>query len=183
MSSLSPWHDLPTSDMPRSNTPPSLKQRTDYTHKHNTSLGRHGWLRPTPAYSLKIVEEILKDVPRSALVLDPFCGTATTALCAAQKGNCAATTEINPFLVWFGEAKLAHYSPHDVDQAIEVAQQATACLAVNRIQPAPSPPIHNINRWWTQMLFRFCAYSEQPLTRVKRANGQRLCLTWPFAEH
>jgi hypothetical protein len=32
-----------------------LRQRADYTHKHNKASGRHGWLRLTPAYSLKIV--------------------------------------------------------------------------------------------------------------------------------
>ncbi len=37
----------------------SLAQRADYTHKHNAESGRHGWLRLTPAYSLKIVGEIL----------------------------------------------------------------------------------------------------------------------------
>ena len=25
-----------------------VKQRTDYTRRHNTYLGRHGWLRLTP---------------------------------------------------------------------------------------------------------------------------------------
>jgi hypothetical protein len=36
-----------------------LRQRADYTHKHNVKTGRHGWLRLTPAYSVKVVEEII----------------------------------------------------------------------------------------------------------------------------
>ena len=39
--------------------------------------------------------------------LDPFCGTATTALSAAYHGHGSVTTEINPFLVWLGQAKHA----------------------------------------------------------------------------
>ena len=59
----------------------SLRQRADYTHKYNQKIGRHGWLRLTPAYSVKIVDELLAAYPDlSWNVLDPFCGTATTAL-------------------------------------------------------------------------------------------------------
>ena len=36
-----------------------LTQRADYTQKHNAKTGRYGWLRLTPAYSLKVVNEIL----------------------------------------------------------------------------------------------------------------------------
>lgn len=36
-----------------------LRQRSDYTYKFNSKTGRHGWLRLTPAYSLKIVEELI----------------------------------------------------------------------------------------------------------------------------
>ena len=37
----------------------NLRQRADYTHKHNVKTGRHGWLRLTPAYSVKVVEELI----------------------------------------------------------------------------------------------------------------------------
>lgn len=36
-----------------------MKQRSDYTFKYNKEQGRHGWLRLTPAYSIKLVKEIL----------------------------------------------------------------------------------------------------------------------------
>ena len=39
-----------------------LRQRADYTHKFNVGAGRHGWLRLTPAYSVKVVEEIRKEL-------------------------------------------------------------------------------------------------------------------------
>ena len=30
-----------------------IRQRADYTHKFNAKMGQHGWLRLTPAYSVK----------------------------------------------------------------------------------------------------------------------------------
>jgi len=56
-----------------------MKQRADYTFRFNSSLGRHGWLRLTPAYSVKLVKETLKGESPESLVFDPFSGTGTTA--------------------------------------------------------------------------------------------------------
>ena len=40
-----------------------------------------------------------------------FSGTATTPLCAAYAGDVGTGVEINPFLTWLGNAKLAAYRP------------------------------------------------------------------------
>src|SRR5579863_4096115 len=101
-----------------------LRQRADYTHKYNLRTGRHGWLRLTPAYSVKIVEELLNGVERPETVFDPFCGTATTGLSAAYHGHTAATTEINPFLVWLGHAKTARYSRSNVGRTRDACAAA-----------------------------------------------------------
>lgn len=87
-----------------------LRQRADYTHKYNAKTGRHGWLRLTPAYSVKVVEELISQYNRPVRVFDPFSGTGTTALSASYHGHEGVTTDINPFLVWLGQAKTAHYS-------------------------------------------------------------------------
>ena len=125
-----------------------LRQRADYTHKFNANIGRHGWLRLTPAYSVKIVEELITLCDRPQRVLDPFCGTATTALSAAYHGHEGITTDINPFLVWLGRVKIAQYS----SAAITSTRAACTCVidAVRRnaVDPVETPPIHNIERWW-----------------------------------
>lgn len=87
-----------------------VKQRSDLTHKHNVMHGRHGWLRLTPAYSVKVVDEIIQHWPTGSRILDPFSGTATTPLCAAMQGFKATAVDINPFLAWFGQAKVAEYT-------------------------------------------------------------------------
>ena len=52
-------------------------QRADYTFKYNKKLGRHGWLRLTPAYSVKLVDELMQDCSSDSFILDPFSGTGT----------------------------------------------------------------------------------------------------------
>ena len=127
---------------------PELAQRADYTFKHNTGLGRHGWLRLTPAYSVKIVSEIIGGADPARKVLDPFSGTATTALRAAQSGMRACAVEINPFLQWFGRAKLRFYSPADAARTIQLGARILDLMARGEAPPAPPPPIRNIHRWW-----------------------------------
>ena len=75
------------------------KQNAQYTYKFNKSMGRHGWLRLTPAYSVKIVEEILAGLDyRPKCVLEPFSGTGTTELVCSSKGIASVAYDINPFL-------------------------------------------------------------------------------------
>ncbi len=90
-----------------------ISQRSDYTFKYNRSLGRHGWLRLTHAYSVKLVGRIIDDLPDTRSILDPFSGTATTGVVAAQRGYTSTLFDINPFLVWFGNIKLANLSRDD----------------------------------------------------------------------
>jgi D12 class N6 adenine-specific DNA methyltransferase len=88
----------------------TAKQKSEYTFKANRSLGRHGWLRLTPAYGVKLVEKLLISAKQDAIIVDPFFGTATTGLVAAEKGYRAVTFDINPFLIWLGKIKCQNYS-------------------------------------------------------------------------
>lgn len=125
-----------------------LRQRSDFTYKYNTKTGRHGWLRLTPAYSLKIVEDLIVGSRQSKRILDPFCGTGTTALSAAYHGHEGVTTDINPFLVWLTQSKIAHYSDRQISATREACMDALDLVRHNNIEPVAPPPIHNIHRWW-----------------------------------
>jgi hypothetical protein len=132
-----------------------LRQRADYTHKYNLQSGRHGWLRLTPAYSIKIVEELLSAHVRPLRVFDPFAGTATTALCAAYHGHDAVTTDINPFLVWFGQTKTARYGPDELAATLTAAERAREAIEEQSVEPVPAPALHNIGRWWATSALSF----------------------------
>lgn len=126
----------------------TVSQRADLTFKHNISEERHGWLRLTPAYSVKIVEQVLSRFKHSLSVLDPFSGTATTPLCAASHGHSAVSIDINPFLVWFGNTKVSHYDEAVLTRAQEVGTEIRKIVEACAVEPATAPAIANIGRWW-----------------------------------
>ena len=137
---------------------PRVRQRAELTYKYNLQSGRHGWLRLTPAYSIKVVKDVLAATPGATRVFDPFSGTATTTLCAAERGLVAHSIDINPFLVWLGNAKLAAYTPAQLDEVArlgDAAARAATCAGAKAVAP---PPLHRIDRWWSPEALRFlCA--------------------------
>ncbi|MBC7172644.1 MAG: DNA methyltransferase, partial [Polyangiaceae bacterium] len=101
-------------------------RRPELTYRANLGNGRHGWLRLTPAYSVRLVSDLLAETDAGATVLDPFSGTGTTALCAAERGASARAIDVNPFLVWLGNAKLSRYEPSALTLADETARAIVA---------------------------------------------------------
>ena len=134
-----------------------VRQRADLTHKYNRTSGRHGWLRLTPAYSVKIVDEIIGSWPRGTHVFDPFSGTATTPLCAVSQGYAATAIDINPFLIWLGRAKVAVYREQDIEETRQMVGLLFDTVASKKETEAVSalPPLYNIERWWDQNALYF----------------------------
>jgi SAM-dependent methyltransferase len=122
--------------------------RKRFTFRGNLDGTRHGWLRLTPAYSVHFVREVLETAARTrGPVLDPFCGTGTTLLCAAELGLDVTTIDLNPFLVWLARAKTADYGEDTLRAATElIGEMASAARA--RSGPTFVPRIHRIDRWW-----------------------------------
>lgn len=118
-----------------------------FTFRANRDLGRHGWLRLTPAYSVGLVQELTADLGPHDRVLDPFCGTGTTALVCAERGVACDTLDINPFLTWLARAKCASYTIDDLQEARALVEAAIAA-------PVKAddwrPPLSNIERWWDE---------------------------------
>jgi len=125
-----------------------IGQRSDYTFKYNKNLGRHGWLRLTPAYSVKLVQDLIADLPLDVNVLDPFSGTATTGLVAAEHGNTARTCDINPFLIWVGNLKCSSFSELELATVSKKVTKALSNVENSINEENWQPPIYNIERWW-----------------------------------
>ena len=151
--------------------PERLRQRADYTHKPNLKTGRHGWLRLTPAYSVKVVEEVIERCGRPMRILDPFCGTATTALSAAYHGHAGVTTDINPFLVWLGRAKVAAYSVEEIEATRVAGREAVALARGGGVATWPVPPIHNIDRWWPTPALKFLCLLRATVDQVSEPDS------------
>jgi DNA modification methylase len=133
-----------------------LRQRAELTFKHNRQQGRHGWLRLTPAYSVRLVEQILEEfAPHADVVFDPFSGTGTTALCAAYRGKTGIATDINPFLVWLANAKARSYDEASIESFRHAAQLAAQSVSDAGASLADCPPLSNIERWWRPSALTF----------------------------
>jgi DNA modification methylase len=104
-------------------------------------------LRLTPAYSVKLVHEIIReDCKKGNIILDPFSGTATTGLVASESGFSSVLYEINPFLIWFGNIKCHNYSARELEELQKQFKHGLETVAVSSGNWIP--PIHNIERWW-----------------------------------
>ena len=129
----------------------TVRQNAHLTFKGNQGFHRHGWLRLTPAYSYRLVSNTLRDAHLGELVLDPFSGTGTTGLAAAERGMTALLLDINPFLVWFAQVKTRNYDHEQVGQArargLQAVRMTTDGSSSN--STAYHPPIHKIDRWWS----------------------------------
>jgi DNA modification methylase len=135
----------------------TAKQKSEYTFKANRNLGRHGWLRLTPAYGVKLVEKLLSSVEKNEVILDPFSGTATTGLVAAEKGYKAIAFDINPFLIWLGNVKCQNYSENNLTDIRLEVQKALADYKALIQQDSWIPQIFNIERWWSRQTLKILA--------------------------
>lgn len=130
-------------------TTSTIGRREHLTFKGNLRDTRYGWLRLTPAYSVHLVSELVDGAARGVRVLDPFCGTGTTALVCGERGIHCDTTDINPFLVWLAEAKTYAYDESDLVAFGAAANQVQA--AITRESTSEwTPPIHQIEKWWDE---------------------------------
>lgn len=73
----------------------------------NRATPFHRWVTLTEGFSAQLVSLELAKAPRSAHVFDPFGGTGTTPLVAAQLGYKGSWSEVNPYLRFVAETKLA----------------------------------------------------------------------------
>lgn len=121
------------------------------TFQGNLKDTRYGWLRLTPAYSLHLVDELLDGVRDGGRVLDPFCGTGTTAVVCGQRGIESVTTDINPFLIWLTDVKAADYTDADLTVFDQRSDEVIAAIETkSSAKPEWLPALHQIDKWWDE---------------------------------
>jgi len=123
--------------------------REEHTFRGNLQSTRHGWLRLTPAYSVRLVNSLLGSrAGAEPPFLDPFCGTGTTLLSCAEHGLDCDTADINPFLIWLARTKIGSYSERQRDEARAGLGRLRRAALRASTSTAWAPPIHRIERWW-----------------------------------
>lgn len=155
-----------------------LSRKPEYTFLYNLDSGRHGWLRLTPAYSARLVEERLGQYPDSSRVLDPFCGSGTTPLIACYRGFEATAVEINPFLVWLSRVKTRRYALEQTAAVYTTALQAIELRP--RICPSELqlPPIRDRERWWNAESLHWLATMQQAIKTLTSFDEPAADLLW-----
>lgn len=128
----------------------NLIQNAHLTFKGNIGIARHDWLRLTPAYSVKLVEDELDKLEKVGVVLDPFSGTGTTGLCAANRGHEVVLLDVNPFLIWLAETKTRNYTKQQLEKAKELLNSVMEAANDLDDKNLWKPRIHNIDKWWEQ---------------------------------
>ncbi|MBR1560014.1 MAG: DNA methyltransferase [Clostridia bacterium] len=151
----------------------TARQNAHLTYKYNTSMGRHGWLRLTPAYSVRMVESVLSELKyKPNCVLEPFSGTGTTELVCADRGIMSVAYDINPFLAWFAGVKTRVY---DISIPYALRSKATEIVnSLNEFAPVPYPPIAHIERWWGQGQLSFLSKLKTGIWSVRNADVRDL---------
>ena len=120
------------------------------TFRANMGKGRHGWLRLTPAYGVRVVRDRLADLPQGSIITDPFSGTGTTPLAAAELGHIGQSVDVNPFLIWLGNAKVGHYSAETLFSTTDAAQAVLAdARKHNEDNDLWQPNLFKIEKWWS----------------------------------
>ncbi|MBI4568693.1 MAG: SAM-dependent methyltransferase [Planctomycetes bacterium] len=157
-----------------------LRRKDHLTFKGNRSQGRHGWLRLTPAYSLHLVQDLVAGLSRQDVVLDPFCGTGTTALACSGQGIACDTVDLNPFLVWLASVKCAPYEEAELRHTRKFSRQAMA-QELNG-NDAWAPPIQDIHKWWSEPTLRalsalFARMTEEPASGARDLLHIAFCRT------
>jgi DNA modification methylase len=158
-----------------------IKQNSQYTFKYNTTLGRHGWLRLTPAYSVRLVNDILnvhKD--KDIFVFDPFSGTGTTGIVAGQNGYNALLCDINPFLVWFAKAKAHNYTFKEIKNIRETVTRIVKKISIFASKSNWVPDIFNIQRWWNNNTLKVLAALRASIAESigEPQSDSEFCLIW-----
>ena len=157
-----------------------ITQRADYTFKYNRRLGRHGWLRLTPAYSVKLVREIIAQLPKGSHILDPFSGTATTGIVAGEYGHPSSLFDINPFLVWLGNVKLQTLNCEQAAALRKAVQEITSSAQSVHEDELRYPQISNIKRWWDSETLENLAKLRTAMSAAIQEPGRSSCyaLLW-----
>ena len=66
----------------------------------------HRWYPFVEGYSADLVASALGEFPDAQVILDPFGGSGTTALVAAEHGHDCYFSEVNPYLAWVADVKI-----------------------------------------------------------------------------
>jgi SAM-dependent methyltransferase len=97
----------------------------------------HRWFPYREGYSTKLVEQLIRSLPKKARILDPFCGCGTTLLAAQSLGHDCVGFDVNPLAVLITRVKTREYSSSDI---ATLTRYKGSISRLTRKAPTADPP-------------------------------------------
>src|SRR6266550_4558430 len=95
----------------------------------------HRWFRYREGFSPALISELRL----GHRILDPFCGSGSIMVGAAQQGRISVGIDVNPLAAFVARVKLSPISDSDVVAATAFLQRFEA--AVGSVEPWPTPTL------------------------------------------
>ena len=95
----------------------------------------HRWYPFVEGYSADLVRDALDRLSLSGALLDPFGGSGTTALAAAEAGHDSWFCEVNPYLAWVADVKV-----NQSKAAWNAGASADLLTLADELEREPLPP-------------------------------------------
>lgn len=124
--------------------PGGAKYALQATFKGGRGSPLHEWYPYLEGYSPAFVQGIVRRyAPNASIILDPFCGSGTTALVVASMARVGAFAEVNPVCRFITEAKARALSLGELerDAAIAALHAAGAALSTAIARHPPDPAL------------------------------------------
>ena len=156
----------------RSNRNPKAKNSQFYAIQSTFRGGKgsplHDWYPYLEGYSPEFVSNVIETfAPQARNILDPFCGSGTTALVAALRGGIGYYAEVNPVCQFVIEAK-AMALTLDVKERQRVASKlAELCVDISATTNSSSPDA-SLSRSFSETFGERPFFDEQNFEKVLR---------------
>ena len=98
----------------------------------------HRWFWYREGYSLDLVTELISELPRGSMVLDPFCGAGTTLVAAKEKGLPSVGFDVNPISILVSRVKTTKLTANEVREVEDVLGYFAKLTLNSPADPKPS---------------------------------------------
>lgn len=100
----------------------------------------HRWFKYREGYSPNLIHAFLDATEK--LVLDPFCGSGTTLVCAKQKGLNSVGMDVNPLSVFISRVKTYQFTSKD----LEILKELSKKIFEVNVKPEDPPKLRIIGK-------------------------------------
>ncbi len=102
-------------------------------------------------------------------VIDPFCGSGTTAIEAMLLGRNPVSVEIDPFARLLIQVKTTIYTSEDFQELEQVVEELRG-LSPDSAVEYPRPSIHNLEKWFTQDAIQKLSFLKYQIDTLAKNN-------------